>query len=624
MAKYVTFPLNNTNYRAEDMQLWHSTRGNGVFSAADELITTFKSGMAVTISAGRAWIGFEKLKGIIFGNMSSVDLAVDMADGLLDRKDYVVIKYDIIQNETYLYIKKGTESSVPQPPTLARDINVAYELAIAEINVIHGIVELNQGLIADKRLDEDLCGIMRDGVTSIPTEILQAQWEGWFNEIVTNSTEDWNNWYNAITTKGTNDWNNWYNTNTVLFGKQFTDWFENVKGVLNDDVAGNLLNLINLHSQQFKTYAELKTLKDNSSLIPAAQYVLIDYKTKYKQPTTNIIKEVGGERLILTANSPNTFEPIVSSIEFPHDIIHYVFDDNLCEDGATPRKGFIKRRKDIVNNIDIPQDWRHMLWTRYVPDENQYYYDGNLVDYNIWTSGNAKTNVLYKADNKLWLAKNTNVPSNLTDTNTFDEYCDLNYAFMIEDKLRIADKIELKKGNFQEKLSFTDIGNTNYNIYAGDTEELQNNVFDVGCHDTNFDIGCHSNTFISACNRNTFASYCSNNTFASSCYSNTFASSCFDNAFANHCFGNTFASSCSNNTFASHCSNNIFASYCYSNTFASYCYKNNIKYLINKDLTNITFLQNTDHTINFEKNSKGDLVYWYLDSNNTPVYTLIP
>lgn len=234
MAKYVTFPLNNTDYKAEDMQLWHSTRGSGVFSENGELETTFKSGMIVTISPGRAWMGFEELKGVIFGNMENADLTVDMADGLLDRKDYVVIKLDIIQNETYLYIKKGTESNDPQPPTLERNTTTAYELAIAEINVTNGIIELNQGLIADKRLDESVCGVMKDGVTSIPTANLQAQWKSWFNvETANNET----------------DWNNWYTTNTTLFGKQFSDWFVNVKETLSGDVAGNLLNLINANTE---------------------------------------------------------------------------------------------------------------------------------------------------------------------------------------------------------------------------------------------------------------------------------------------------------------------------------------------------------------------------------------
>jgi len=230
MAKYVTFPLNNTDYKAEDMQLWHSTRGNGVFSQETELITTFKSGMTVTISTGRAWLGFEALKGIIFGNMESVDLTLDMADGLLDRKDYVAIRYDIINNQTYLYIKKGELSNDAQPPVLERDINTAYELAIAEISIPRGTVELNQGLILDKKLDENVCGIMKDGVTSIPTATLQAQWEGWFDN---------------TTTTGEGDWESWYNTNTALFGNEFNEWFDTAKDTLSEDVAGNLLILVN-------------------------------------------------------------------------------------------------------------------------------------------------------------------------------------------------------------------------------------------------------------------------------------------------------------------------------------------------------------------------------------------
>jgi len=233
MVKYVTFPLNNTEYKAEDMQLWHSTRSSGVFSAEGELETTFKSGMTVTISSGRAWIGFDKMKGIIFGNMESADLTVDTADGLLDRKDYVVIKYDIIENKTYLYIKKGELSNNAQPPTLERDINTAYELAISEIEIMHGTVALNQGFILDRRLDENLCGVMKDGVTSIPTAGLQTQWE---------------NWFVSETDKGEKDWNSWYGNNTALFGKQFTDWFNSLKDTLSGDVAGNLLNLVDINS----------------------------------------------------------------------------------------------------------------------------------------------------------------------------------------------------------------------------------------------------------------------------------------------------------------------------------------------------------------------------------------
>ena len=84
---------------------------------------------------------------------------------------------------------------------------------------------------------------MKDGVTSIPTETLQAQWESWFNQ---------------TTTSGTSDWNNWYNTNTALFGNQFTDWFENVKATLNEDIAGNLLDLINVNVAQLDDIAEEK------------------------------------------------------------------------------------------------------------------------------------------------------------------------------------------------------------------------------------------------------------------------------------------------------------------------------------------------------------------------------
>ena len=127
-----------------------------------------------------------------------------------------------------------------------------------------------------------------------------------------------------------------------------------------------------------KTYSELKELKDAGELTPGAKYLLTDYVTKYRQPYTNVIKTadiVQGdittpesdkyEPLVLTAASTDTFYPIAASLQYPQDIIWYNFDDNKCEDGTTPRKGFIQRRIDTRNNINAPHDWRTILWARF-------------------------------------------------------------------------------------------------------------------------------------------------------------------------------------------------------------------------------------------------------------------
>ncbi|MGL4358751.1 MAG: hypothetical protein ACRCSY_08685, partial [Cetobacterium sp.] len=233
MSKYISFPLDNTYYSAEAEQLYNSNRTNGVFGRDDELITRFKSGMVVTVSTGRAWFHLDQLKGFVFGSFTPVDLTIAIGDSSLNRIDRIIIRYDIVKNTTSLQVLKGTAAANPTPPPIVRNTTTYYDLCIAEVRVNAGTITLNQSMITDKRLDESVCGIVKDGIESIPTQALQSQWESWFN---------------TLTTKGESDWNNWYNTNTVMFGRQFTDWFLSNTGTWTtqfNDWFQNLQNQLN-------------------------------------------------------------------------------------------------------------------------------------------------------------------------------------------------------------------------------------------------------------------------------------------------------------------------------------------------------------------------------------------
>lgn len=378
------------------------------------------------------------------------------------------------------------------------------------------------------------------------------------------------------------------------------------------------LNNIESHmEQQRKTYAELKELVENNRLIPGVQYVLTDYRTKYIQPTTNVLKEMDVEELVLTANSENTFEPIVSSLKYPGDVVYYDFNNNICEDKATPRKGFILRRYDPISKNDAPQDWRTMLWARYKPNQTHYYHavhNGGIA-YKEWTSGSAQLNYLYKADNKLWLAKNTNVPTSSTDPNVFYEvYLDLDTPLLINEKTRIGKDIELIRGDLVEVKTFGD-GCVHNVIEGSHKKELHNNVFinnsygnilDNTCtgnafydsYRNKFGVLCfenifitsHSNKFGNGCYRNFFGASCRYNSFGNSCYNNSFGNNCFNNSFGNDCYGNSFSfnsrgnslgNECNNNsteealqsnTFGNGCRNNSFGRSCYGNSFGDYVY----------------------------------------------------
>jgi len=191
MASYQTFPLDIIEYQAKDMQLYTSGRTSGVYSLEQELETVINGGMSVRVKQGRAWISPSKFKGMVFANLEDALFPISTADGALDRKDWVIIRYDVVKNETYIYVKKGTPSTNPLPPSpLERTGSTAYELAIAEITIPRGTLALNQSHIKDLRMDSNLCGLMRDGVTGIPTDMLYREWNEWFSTVKDQLTGD--------------------------------------------------------------------------------------------------------------------------------------------------------------------------------------------------------------------------------------------------------------------------------------------------------------------------------------------------------------------------------------------------------------------------------------------------
>jgi len=127
--------------------------GNGVFpNPSDGLQVMANDDMTVTVKAGKAWIN-----GYILINDDDYILTLEPADGVLDRIDRIVARYDVADREMRIEVKKGTFASSPVPPDLQRDVD-AYELALADIYVGAGVVSIAQGNITDLRNDKDLCG----------------------------------------------------------------------------------------------------------------------------------------------------------------------------------------------------------------------------------------------------------------------------------------------------------------------------------------------------------------------------------------------------------------------------------------------------------------------------------
>ena len=172
----VTYPLDGPEYDATDAAGYFSTRCSGVYSAEDDFAVTAAGGTSVTVSAGVAWIHPDRWTGYSVLCREAQTLELSAADGIRTRIDRVVLRYDAAARQTRLQVLEGTpDSASPTAPAITRTALV-YDLCLAEITRPAGSTAITTANLTDTRADEDVCGVMRDGVTSIPTAQLIAQW----------------------------------------------------------------------------------------------------------------------------------------------------------------------------------------------------------------------------------------------------------------------------------------------------------------------------------------------------------------------------------------------------------------------------------------------------------------
>ena len=176
MADIITYPENGIQYYADDASGYLATRLSGVYSADEDFAVTANGDLTVTVSAGQAWVRPSRFRGrsIIMEQPETVTLTA--ADAVRSRIDRLVLRYDAAARKTSLTVLTGTpDSASPTAPEITRTALV-YDLCLAEIRRPAGSTEITTADITDTRTDEAVCGLMRDGVTGIPTETLLAQY----------------------------------------------------------------------------------------------------------------------------------------------------------------------------------------------------------------------------------------------------------------------------------------------------------------------------------------------------------------------------------------------------------------------------------------------------------------
>ena len=173
MSKIVLYPANDYDFDAADVAAYLAGLASGVFSGDEDFPVTAAGGLKVTVGAGRGWVHPSRFTGYSITKRESDTLTMPLADPSLPRIDRIVMRYDAGARAASLQVLQGTASSTPTAPAISRT-ELIYDLCLAEITRPAGSTSISTGQITDTRLDEALCGLVRDSVTGIPTDELLA------------------------------------------------------------------------------------------------------------------------------------------------------------------------------------------------------------------------------------------------------------------------------------------------------------------------------------------------------------------------------------------------------------------------------------------------------------------
>lgn len=179
---FITYPLNNIDYTAEDAELFHCTRTSGIWAEDSFSISVTGANNNVTIGTGIAWINNEEFSGKVAALKSAEVLDLGIADSTYPRIDVIAIQFNANNNATDVVIKKGTPATNPVRPTIVRT-GAIYELYLASIYRPAGATAITASNITDLRMDETVCGLMADSVTKVDMTAIEAQVRAFINNL---------------------------------------------------------------------------------------------------------------------------------------------------------------------------------------------------------------------------------------------------------------------------------------------------------------------------------------------------------------------------------------------------------------------------------------------------------
>lgn len=266
--------------------------GNGIFAGkSNELMVKQQdtANMSVKVLSGQGWI-----KGYYYENDSELTLTFDVADGVLNRIDAVVIRWSNSERVIRLAVKKGNSATKPAAPAIQRDSDV-YELKLADVYIKAGITGIMQTDITDMRLDSSVCGFVHGVVEQLDA----AEFGSQLNDYIANFIKTNDAWFTQFKANSNTAVNNLISTNQIKIDTLLSTGRSDIDAAIN---AGNarLDKIISDHNAEFNTamvgYEKIKTDSQTeiNRLIAELEDVVNGNDVAQLQTTVaNIISRVG-------------------------------------------------------------------------------------------------------------------------------------------------------------------------------------------------------------------------------------------------------------------------------------------------------------------------------------------
>ena len=236
--------------------------GNGVYAEHSnqlQVVAMPTPQMQVGVEKGQGWIN-----GYWYENTDTMYLPIEVADGVLNRIDSIVLRLGFAERNMWLMVKKGTPAVSPTAPEVTRTADY-YDLQLATVSIPASSIRITQAQIQDTRMNQDVCGWVTGVVKQLDTTTLFNQFETYFQEFKENNQADYEEWtetqkqawlswvsgqeadFTDWTDEQKEEYETWYATHINQWQSDFDTWFENIKDQLGEDAAGNLQNQIDEH-----------------------------------------------------------------------------------------------------------------------------------------------------------------------------------------------------------------------------------------------------------------------------------------------------------------------------------------------------------------------------------------